>query len=60
MAIIDVIKYNGTPDVFAWKYQVKNLEPGHDSSLTNRRKLFCLKKLDGIGCFSKRKIYVRN
>ena len=43
MAIIDVIKYNGTPDVFAWKYQVKNLEPGRNSSLTNRRKLFCLK-----------------
>ena len=25
MAIIDVIKYNGTPDVFAWKYPSEEL-----------------------------------
>lgn len=28
MEIMDVIKYNGRPDVFAWKYPVKSLEHG--------------------------------
>ena len=28
MAIVEVVKYNGSPDVFAWKYQAKNLVLG--------------------------------
>ncbi len=43
MAIVEVVKYNGSPDVFAWKYPSEELGTWTQLIVNERKKRYFLR-----------------